>query len=468
VLHVTERRAVTRSDERFLAALADAMPADALLTEVPSRYTHDEALGVEPVTPLAVALPGDETQIARLVALCRAHARPLVPRGGGTGLAGGALPHPNGIVVSLERMARVIEVDEDAGWARVQPGITLADLDDALVTAGLCYPVYPGELSSTVGGNVATNAGGMRAVRFGTTRHNVLGLRLVTGGGDLVSTHGPLAKYSSGYDLTQLVIGSEGTLGLVTEVTVRLRPRAGTSALLVGAFGSLTVLPRAVARLLASGLEPALCEYVDSTALTAMAEAAGLALGIPPSVAGHAQAYLIVEVDASDDDLCELLAARAGELLLAHGALEVFQLQRSQAEALIAARERAFWTVKALGAQEILDMVVPRSHMAELLEAAQALQCATGVLIAGTGHVGDGNVHFSILAPEQGRAAEIAHTLIARAISLGGAVSGEHGIGVAKRDALLAHEDPTRVALQRAIKHAFDPDGICNPGKGAI
>jgi glycolate oxidase len=189
-----------------------------------------------------------------------------VPRGGGTGLAGGALPHPNGIVVSLERMARVIEVDEDAGWARVQRGITLADLDDALVTAGLCYPVYPGELSSTVGGNVATNAGGMRAVRFGTTRHNVLGLRLVTGGGDLVSTHGPLAKYSSGYDLTQLVIGSEGTLGLVTEVTIRLRPRAGTSALLVGAFGSLTVLPRAVARLLASGLEPALCEYVDSTA----------------------------------------------------------------------------------------------------------------------------------------------------------------------------------------------------------
>jgi glycolate oxidase len=458
---------VTRDDEAFLSALAGVLPGDGLLTEIPERYTHDEALGVEPVVPLGVAFPEDEAAVARIVSTCRAYRRPLVPRGGGTGLAGGARPHPSGIVVSFERMARLLEIDSEAGWARVQPGLTLADLDEALAATGLCYPVYPGELSSTVGGNVATNAGGMRAVRWGTTRQNVLGLRLVTGAGDVLLTHGALAKYSSGYDLTQLVIGSEGTLGLVTEVSVRLRPRPLATTLLVGAFRSLRALPTAVARLLASGLEPGLCEYVDKTALAAMADAAGLVLGVPADVTEQTSAYLMVELDASDDDLCGRLAERAATLLAAHGALEVFALPASQAHALIAARERAFWTVKALGAHDILDMVVPRSHIADLLEAAQALQSATGAVVAGTGHVGDGNVHFSILATTPSLSEEIAQRLIAEALALGGAVSGEHGIGVAKRDALLAHEDPLRVELQRAIKHAFDPDGLCNPGKGA-
>lgn len=427
--------------------------------------THDEALTGRPVVPAAVVRPGSTGEVARILAMAHATRVPVVARGAGTGLSGACRPVAGGIVVAFDRMRRVVEVDPDNQVAVVEPGATLAELDAALQPLGLVYPVSPGEPSATVGGTVATNAGGMRAVRYGVTRHRVLGLEAVLAGGEVVRTGGRFVKCSSGYDLTQLLVGSEGTLALVTEATLKLELRPTGAATLLAPFASLDHVSRAVLRMVASGLTPTILEYVDSLVMAGITEAAGIDLGVPEAVRAATAAYLLVVVEASDDHRLEEDTAAAAGLLAGLDALDVYVLPPNAGADLVTARERAFFVAKAAGADDLLDSVVPRAAIPGYLATVERLAGEHGAIVTGCGHVADGNVHVSIFQPDADRRQAFLHDAYRATLQAGGAISGEHGIGTEKLPYFLELEDPVRLALQRRIKAAFDPRGILGPGR---
>ena len=369
------------------------------------------------------------------------------------------------MVVAFDAMSRIKEVDLENQVAVVEPGVTLRALDDALASTGLRYPVYPGELSGSIGGNVNTNAGGMRAVRHGVTRNHVVGLELVLADATVIRTGGKIMKSSSGYDLTQLVIGSEGTLALVTEVTVRLAPTLPSAATLLVAFSDLSAVTAAVPRLLAAGIAPSILEYLDAVTMVGISRAASLEFGVPDEVAAKTAAWLVVLLETRTDAALDADTEAAAAILEDLGALEVFVLASASARALIEARERAFYVAKAAGADEIVDVVVPRAAVTEYLGVVASLAEAHGAFMAGCGHVGDGNVHLSVYLPDEARRTALLDELFAAGVAAGGQVSGEHGIGLDKLRPFLALSDPTVLSLQRRIKAVFDPLGRLNPGK---
>jgi glycolate oxidase len=402
--------------------------------------------------------------VAAIVAVAVAHGVPLTARGSGTGLSGACIPQPDGLLVSFERMAEILELDLDNHVARVQPGVTLAQLDEATAAVGLVYPVFPGENSASLGGNVATNAGGMRAVRYGVTRHQVLGLTAVLGTGEVIKTGGKFVKATSGYDLTQLIIGSEGTLALATEATLRLHPRLTHGATVLIPFPGLDEVAAAVPRIVGSGLMPTILEYIDFITMSAITAAQGLELGVPQEIKDAAMAYLVVVLENRNDDRVEEDVAELAELATELGALDLYVLPTGSGAALIDAREKAFWTAKANGANDIIDMVVPRGSIPEYLGAVQAIGQDTGSLVVGCGHAGDGNVHLSVFQPDVDTRKDVVGRILRAGADLGGAVSGEHGIGTEKKAYLAAIEDPAKLDLMRRIKTSFDPAGILNPG----
>jgi glycolate oxidase len=426
---------------------------------------HDESLHPAGTRPLAVVRPGSTADVVAVVEACAAARVPIVARGSGTGLSGAATPVADGIVVAFDAMDRVLDVDASNQVAVVEPGVTLRELDAALAPVGLRYPVYPGELSGSIGGNVNTNAGGMRAVRHGVTRHHVLGLELVLADGSVLRTGGKVMKSSSGYDLTQLVVGSEGTLALVTEVTLKLSPALAHAATLLVPFPDLDAVTGAVPRLLAAGLQPSILEYLDAVTMVSISRAAALEFGVPEDVATKAAAWLVVLLETRTEAGLDADTEAAGSLLHDLGALDVFVLPPTSAKALIAARERAFYVAKSAGADEIVDVVVPRAAVADYLAAVATLADAHGAFVAGCGHVGDGNVHLSVYLPDETRRTALLDELFAAGVARGGQVSGEHGIGLDKRRPYLALTDPAVLSLQRRIKAVFDPDGLLNPGK---
>ncbi len=424
---------------------------------------HDETLHPDPVEPFAVTYPRTTDDVAAIAKLASRHRVPITPRGSGTGLSGGATPVQDGIVVSFAKMNEIRTIDQRDHVVVVQPGVTLRELDEALAPLGLRYPVYPGETSGSLGGNVNTNAGGMRAVRHGVTRQHVLGLELVLIDGTVMRVGGPVMKSSTGYDLTQLVVGSEGTLAMVTEVTLRLAPRFEHTATVLVPFADLVDVTRIVPQIVASGLEPSILEYVDLLTMAAITQASNLELGVSPDVAARTSAYLVIVLETRtssqlDDDLAHLAS-----LVESGGALDVYVLPGGAAARLIEARERVFWVAKAAGANEIIDVVVPRSQVPEFLDRARLLGERFGAFVAGCGHVGDGNVHLSIYQNDDERRGAMLHELFATGMELGGQISGEHGIGRDKQAAFLSLVDPNVLALQRRLKDAFDPSGLLNP-----
>ncbi len=427
-------------------------------------YTHDEALTVPPVAPAYVARPSTPEQVAELLSAAAELGVPVTARGSATGLSGACRPEPDGLVISLEKLAATVEIDTANQVAVVQPGVTLADLDAATAEAGLMYTVFPGELSASVGGNVGTNAGGMRAVKYGVTRHNVLGLQAALPSGELIRTGGKLTKISSGYDLTQLIIGSEGTLAIVTEVTVRLYPRLSHSATLMVPFDDLDAVMAAVPQVVRSGADPSILEYIDALTLAAITYTQNLELGIADEVRERAQAYLVIALEDRDHDALDSTVEMLGELLVSLGAAEVYVLEGPAARALIEAREKAFWTGKAAGANDVIDVVVPRVAMPAFLSGSRELAGARGAGLVGCGHAGDGNVHLAVFCPDDAAREELLHEVFALAVELGGAISGEHGLGRAKLAHFQALTDPAVLALLRQIKTVFDPAGILNPG----
>jgi glycolate oxidase len=451
----------------LITQLRSTLAADQVLEgeQIGDDYTHDECLNLGGNRPAALVRPSTTAEVSAILRLCQEHRVAVTVRGSGTGLSGGCIPAPDGILLSTERMKRIVEVDLDNHIAVVQPGVTLGELDEATRPHGLTYPIQPGEASASLGGNVATNAGGMRAVKYGVTRNQVLGLQVVLAGGDVVDCGGKFVKASSGYDLTQLVIGSEGTLGVVTEITVKLVPRLTHRQSLLAPFENVEQITRAVPKIVQSGVGPLFVEYLDALSMAGVLQRQKLELGIPEAVRSRALAYLLIVVESTSETRNQEDVEQLGQLCVEQGACDVYVLPKNQAGKVIQGREESFWAGKAAGLSDQVDVVVPRAQLATFMAESQRIASETASLIVGTGHAGDGNVHLGIFQPDEAVRTRVMNAIFDASQKLGGIVSAEHGIGLAKKKYYNAREQPAKLALMRRIKLAFDPYGIMNPGK---
>ncbi len=415
-----------------------------------------------------MARPTDAEQVRTIVRWCVLHGVPVVSRGAGTGLSGGANAVSGGIVISFERMTAILRIDPVERLAVVQPGVVNDDLRAACAEQGLWYPPDPASSPwSTIGGNVATNAGGVCCVKYGVTGDYVLALEVVTGTGELVRVGRETAKGVAGYDLVSLLVGSEGTLGLVTEVTVRLRPARPPEQTIVGFFDSLVTAGEAVAALARSGVVPSALELLDRHCLTAVndwknlgieadCEAILLARVDGPGAAGVAEAAAVL---ACFEDAGASWAARSED--------------DAEADAMFAARRLAYPALERLGPVLTEDVCVPVGRVPEMLARVQAIGQRHDVLIANIAHAGDGNLHPLIITPPGDEAARVRaqaafDEIISEALACGGTVTGEHGVGLLKRDGLAAELSPAVVEMHRAIRRALDPHGVLNPGKVVV
>ena len=450
-----------------IASLAEIVGDKNVLTgEERESYSRDEQIIIEPVLPEVVVRPEDTESVAGVLKLASDRHIPVVPRGSGTGLSGGAVPVYGGIVLSLERMNRVLEIDEDNFVATVEPGVTLAQLYQAVEDRGLYYPLYPGEATATIGGNVATNAGGMRAVKYGVTRHFVLGLEAVLPGGEIIHTGGKFVKCSTGYDLTQLLVGSEGTLAVVTKIMLRLIPLPGKREIICVPFHNLHDAIRAVPAILKEGILPVGIEWVERDVVSLAEQYTGREIPLHDY-----EAFLMIIVEADSEDEFINLSNTIGEICRKRGAVDIFIPGSERAKRnLLEARERfgsAIWDCPGwlYGA----DIVVPRSRIAEFMEKAREKASEYGATILAFGHAGDGNLHLEAIKKEKNMDEEKVHELFVDiyklGISLGGTISGEHGLGFSKKDFFPLAAAKHEIDLMKRVKQAFDPNNIMNPGK---
>jgi glycolate oxidase len=451
------------------AALAAAVPRQHLLTDpdTVAPYLHDEAEWAPFGRAMAVVRPGSTAEVAAVVTACAEHGIPVVTRGAGTGLSGGANAVEGCVILSTERMRDIVEIDPAERLAVVQPGVVNDDLRAAAAKEGLWYPPDPASAPwSTIGGNVATNAGGLCCVKYGVTRDYVLALEVVLASGEVVRLGRRTAKGVVGYDLTGLMVGSEGTLGVVTEVTVTLRPaRTSTPRTVVGFFDTLTAAGDAVARVTAAGLQPAIFELVDRVCLQAVNDwkRAGLPTG--------AAALLLAQTDLPEPAAEHEAAQIHAEFLAAGASDAMLSTDPVEAEALFDARRLAYPALEQLGQAMLTeDVCMPRGRIAEMLGRIEEIAARRDVVIATVAHAGDGNLHPLMLTPHGDDAARIRtqaafDDIVDAALELGGTVTGEHGVGLLKRDGALRELGPAVVAMHRAVKAALDPHGILNPGK---
>ena len=457
----------TDRDKQVRKALSAVLPEGTLLTtpDAVEPYSHDDAEWAPYVPALAVALPRTAEQVQAIVRVCLEHGVPVVPRGAGTGLSGGANAITGSVVVSLEAMDAVLEIDPVERFAVVQPGVVNDHLRAAVAEQGLWYPPDPASSPwSTIGGNVATNAGGVCCVKYGVTGDYVLGLQVVTGTGELVRLGRRTAKGVAGYDLTALMVGSEGTLGVVTEITVRLRPARPPEQTVVGYFSSLVTAGEAVAAVTRSGVVPSALELLDRHCLRAVDD--WLHLGL----ATDAAAILLARFD-SPGAAGEAEAETVRAAFAAAGATwSARSTDPEQAEALFSARRLAYPALERLGPVLTEDVCVPVRAVPAMLAHIEEVSLRHDVHIANLAHAGDGNLHPLLITPPGDEAARTRaqaafEEIHARAIALGGTVTGEHGVGLLKRGGLVAEVAPAVIAMHHAIRAALDPAGILNPGK---
>jgi glycolate oxidase len=433
---------------------------------IKEEYARDEGLTVKPCSPEVVVKPGSTEEVAKILRLANEKRVPVTPRGAGTGLSGGCVAVCGGILLSLERMNRILEIDEENYVAVVEAGVVLADLFKASKARGLSYPIYPGEESATLGGNVATNAGGMMAVKYGVTRNHVLGLEAVLPTGEIIEAGGKYVKVSTGYDLTQLLVGSEGTLAVVTKVILKLLPSPKASATLLVPFRDLKAGIRVVPRILKSWVIPVTIEFLEKPVFNAMENYTGKKVPLSERVRDEAEAFLIIVVEGKDSEEALKDAESIGNICMENGAIDVFVPPTEKAgRELLELREKAFYAVKEAGATDLMDVVVPRCEIPNFVEQIHEVSVKHTTTITGAGHAGDGNVHLAIFEKDADKLHTILKEIYMVGKRLGGTVSAEHGIGSEKRLFLLEIEDKTKIELMRRIKKAFDPNSILNPEK---
>jgi glycolate oxidase len=456
----------------LLEALGRVLPGDRLVVDpdVVLGLSHDEAEWAPVGQAAAVVRVRSESEIAAVVRVCADLRVPIVARGAGTGLSGGANAVDGGIVLDLSRMREILEIDTDNLLCVVQPGVVNNDLKAAVAEHGLWYPPDPASAAwSTLGGNVATNAGGLCCLKYGVTRDYVLGLRAVVGGpagyGTAVALGRRTNKGVAGYDMAGLMVGSEGTLGVVSEITLRLRPApVGPPRTVVGAFATLVDAGRAVAGVTRRGLTPAALELLDRFCLQAVED--WKHLGLEASAA----ALLLARVDAPGSAGAVEAAAIVEAFNDAGATWAAESTDELEAEALFEARRLAYPALERLGPVLTEDVCVPRSKVPAMLTQIADIAARHDVRIATIAHAGDGNLHPLLLTPAgddaaRGRAQLAFEELLDAAIALGGTVTGEHGVGILKKAGMRRELDPASLLLQHAVKDALDPLGVFNPGK---
>jgi glycolate oxidase len=456
----------TARRRELLAALAAVLPHDALLAaESELRPYECDGLAVFRERPAAVALPRSEAEVGAVLAVCHRLGVPVVARGAGTGLSGGAMPHAGGVVLGLARLNRILELDPRAGVARVEPGVRNLAISEAAAAYGLYYAPDPSsQIACTIGGNVAENAGGVHCLKYGLTLHNVLGVRGYTVDGDPVA-FGGAALDAPGLDLLSLVIGSEGLLAVVTEVTVKLLPRPALARVVMASFDDVGRAGEAVAAILAAGLIPAGLEMMDRRATQA----------VEPFVhAGYdldAAAILLAESDGTAEEV-EAEVAELERLLRQSGATAI-AVSGSEAERLRfwSGRKNAFPAAGRISPDYYcMDGTIPRRHLGRVLEAIAGLEQRFGLRCMNVFHAGDGNLHPLILFDanvpgEWSRAERFGAAIVELCVELGGTITGEHGVGVEKINSMCVQFGDGERAAFFAVKRAFDPPGLLNPGK---
>ncbi len=450
---------------RFVRELRAVVGPDGVLDEPGALVAFAADSKVRGMAPVAVALPTTTVQVQDIVRLCGRERTPIIPRGAGTGTVGGAVPECPALVLDLSRMNRILRIDENELLADAQPGVVTGEFQAAVEKVGLFYPPDPASAAtSTLGGNAATGAGGLRAVKYGVTADWIASLEVVVADGQTIRTGTRTRKGVVGYDLTRLFIGSEGTLGVITELTLRLIPKPKAKATLLALFDELSQAGAATVAVLRSNITPAAMELMDQTALAAVQDHIGDLL--PPNVC-----VLLIEVDGDADEVAKQ-ANGIRELLQGVNAREVRVANNAQeTQRLWSARRAISPALYEMRAQKFSeDVTVPISRIVDLIVGATKIAQQHKLVHASYGHAGDGNMHVNFLYdadnPDETRRADTAREELFRlTLSLGGTISGEHGVGVAKRPFIAWEQGPALLDLQRRLKRAFDPLNIFNPGK---
>jgi glycolate dehydrogenase FAD-linked subunit len=453
-------------DKTLVNNLMNVLPEGSVSTQSEDLVCYGtDATRIEAM-PDAVVRPDDVAHIGRIVGVAGAHGAPVVPRGAGTGLSGGCVPVKGGIVVSTERLRTIKDIDTVNLLAVVEPGVVTAKLHEAVEQEGLFYPPDPASYRAcTIGGNVAENAGGLRGLKYGVTRDYVMALKVVLPSGAEVSLGSRTIKSVTGYDLTRLMVGSEGTLGFITEATVRLIPRPEARSAFLAAYRTLEDASEAVVAIIRSGVIPSTLEIMDDVTIKAV-EAHS-----PTGGALDCGALLLAEADGSDADVARQ-SARMEDVLAKTGLIELRRASDpSEQEKLWKARRGALTALARVSPSVVLeDATVPRSEIPAMVRAIRAIAEKHGLTIGTFGHAGDGNLHPTIITDLRDKeAAKKVHAAVAEifaaALSLGGTLSGEHGIGVAKASFMEDEVGKEGLAAMRAVKDALDPRGVMNPGK---
>jgi glycolate oxidase len=438
-------------------------------SEALHTYGHDETEDLV-YLPEVVLKPANAAEISAIVKHCNSHNIPVTTRGGGTGLSGAALPVHGGVILSMERFNKIVEIDERNLQVIVEPGVITQVLQETVLAKGLYYPPDPSSRGSCfIGGNIAHNSGGPRAVKYGVVKDYVLNLQVVLASGEIIWTGANTLKNSTGYNLTQLMVGSEGTLGIVTQIVLKLIPAPAFNLVMLVPFYSAERACEAVSAVFRAGIVPSAMEFMERDAIDWVLQyRTDIAVTVEPDVKAH----LLIEVDGSDMDVlfkdCERItevmqAFDAGEVLFAESAAEkdaLWKMRRSVAEA-----------VKSNSVYKEEDTVVPRAELAKLLKGVKEIGAAYGFKSVCYGHAGDGNLHINIVKGTltddvwQNELPKAIRQLFELTVSLGGTLSGEHGIGWVQKPYMDIAFGETSLSLQKGIKQVFDPNGILNPGK---
>ena len=448
------------------AQLRAFLPSEAVLHEIEDVRPYEcDGLSAYRQLPMVVALPRTEEEVVEIVRRCHAANVPIVARGAGTGLSGGALPHSEGLLLSLAKLKRILEIDPVARTACVQPGVRNLAISEAAAPHGLYYAPDPSsQIACTIGGNVAENSGGVHCLKYGLTVHNILHLRVVTIEGDILEI-GSDGLDAPGYDLLALMSGSEGMLGIVTEVTVKLIPRPEKAQVVLAAFGDVRAAGNAVANVIAAGIIPAGMEMMDQITTRAVEEFIHAGYNL------EAAAILLCESDGGAEEVAGEVR-QINDIMMKSGAIDI-RISRDEVERLKfwAGRKAAFPAAGRISPDYYcMDGTIPRKNLASILSGIEALSAEYGLRCMNVFHAGDGNLHPLILY-DANRPGELELTeefgarILQMCIDAGGTITGEHGVGVEKINQMCAQFKPGELEMFHAIKAAFDPSGLLNPGK---